>query len=209
VKVKDHYKTLGVGRGATREQILRARNKLLKQHHPDVNPHRELEAKEMTIEIILAAEVLSDAEARAEYDNVYDRVYGRGGLGEAWTWVGGAAGTEDAIVCPACARYNYKSERHYCIFCGAGIGDTPKPFSSPAFHDTVYEQPPVEEYRFASRATLAFAAVASLLAMFILILKVANERFIPGSSEMALVYWGTFSLMIIILSVACFIIFTK
>lgn len=53
-KIKNHYKTLEVSPAASAQEILRARNRLLKSCHPDLNP--ELPgAKEKTIDVVLAA----------------------------------------------------------------------------------------------------------------------------------------------------------
>lgn len=70
-KIKNHYKTLGVSTGASARDILKARNKLLRRHHPDMNQGREDEAKERTIGILMAADVLLDEGSRAEYDRLY------------------------------------------------------------------------------------------------------------------------------------------
>lgn len=197
MKIKDHYRTLGVGRGATTEQILHARNRLLKQHHPDVNPHRAAEAQEMTIDIILAAEVLGDAESRAEYDIVYDRVYGPGGLGEAWQWAG--ADGDGSIICPACGRHNAAEGRDYCIFCGGGIGETPRPFTSPPMNTPFAPPPAPMDARIALKFIVTFIFVAAISGLLACIAIFANRRFEPGSPEMAFVYWAAFSITIVIL----------
>ena len=60
----DHYKTLGVDRRASAEDIKRAFRKLAMQHHPDRGGD-EARFKE----IQAAYDVLSDPQRRAEYDN--------------------------------------------------------------------------------------------------------------------------------------------
>jgi len=63
----DFYKTLGVERNATTEQIKAAYRKLARKHHPDLNPNDE-KAKQSFQAINEANEVLSDPESRKKYD---------------------------------------------------------------------------------------------------------------------------------------------
>ena len=64
---KDYYKTLGVEKTATAEQIKKAYRKLARQHHPDVNPN-DKGAEQKFKEINEANEVLSDPGKRKKYD---------------------------------------------------------------------------------------------------------------------------------------------
>lgn len=70
---KDYYETLGVGRGATQDEVKRAFRRLAMEYHPDRNsePGAETQFKEINE----AYEVLSDAERRATYDR-----FGHAGL---------------------------------------------------------------------------------------------------------------------------------
>ena len=68
VEYKDYYKTLGVPKTATKEDIKKAYRKLARQHHPDVNKSPTAEKKFK--EINEANEVLSDPEKRKRYDTV-------------------------------------------------------------------------------------------------------------------------------------------
>ena len=65
--VKDYYKTLGVSKTASQDEIKRAFRKLARKHHPDVNPG-DPAAEERFKEINEANEVLSDVEKRKKYD---------------------------------------------------------------------------------------------------------------------------------------------
>ena len=67
MEYKDYYKSLGVDKNATPEQIKKAYRKLARQHHPDVNPN-DKGAEQKFKEINEANEVLSDPEKRKKYD---------------------------------------------------------------------------------------------------------------------------------------------
>ncbi len=68
VEYKDYYKTLGVSKNATTEDIKKAYRKLARQYHPDVNKGAESERRFK--EVNEANEVLSDPEKRRRYDQV-------------------------------------------------------------------------------------------------------------------------------------------
>ncbi len=63
----DPYKTLGVARDATAEEIRKAYRKLAKTHHPDLNPGNRA-AEERFKTIASANEILSDPVKRGQYD---------------------------------------------------------------------------------------------------------------------------------------------
>jgi curved DNA-binding protein len=63
----DYYKTLGVAKNASSEDIKKAYRKLARKFHPDVNPN-DKEANKKFQQINEANEVLSDAEKRKKYD---------------------------------------------------------------------------------------------------------------------------------------------
>lgn len=63
----DYYKTLGVAKNASAEDIKKAYRKLARKLHPDVNPN-DKEAHKKFQQINEANEVLSDAEKRKKYD---------------------------------------------------------------------------------------------------------------------------------------------
>ena len=68
----DYYKTLGIDRNATSEQIKKAYRKLARKHHPDLNPN-DTAANKRFQEINEANEVLSDPESRKKYDKYGDQ----------------------------------------------------------------------------------------------------------------------------------------
>jgi len=74
VATTDLYKTLGVARGASADDIKKAYRKLARRDHPDVNPGNK-EAEARFKEISHAYDVLADAEKRKLYDE-----FGQDGL---------------------------------------------------------------------------------------------------------------------------------
>src|SRR3989442_8644705 len=68
VEYKDYYKTLGVPKNATTEDIKKAYRKLARKYHPDVN--KSTGAEKSFKEINEANEVLSDPEKRNRYDTI-------------------------------------------------------------------------------------------------------------------------------------------
>src|ERR1700722_6827005 len=69
VEFKDYYKTLGVPRPASHDDIRKAFRKLARQYHPDVAKDKK-RAEEKFKEINEAYEVLSDPEKRKKYDEL-------------------------------------------------------------------------------------------------------------------------------------------
>src|SRR5687767_5283845 len=78
----DYYKTLGVDRKASQEDIKKAYRKLARQYHPDTN--NDAGAEERFKQISEAYDVLGDPEKRKKYD--------RGGVFGAANPFGGGAG---------------------------------------------------------------------------------------------------------------------
>jgi curved DNA-binding protein len=68
MEFKDYYKTLGVDRKASQDEIKRAYRKLARKYHPDVN--KEPDADSHFKEIGEAYEVLKDPEKRSAYDQL-------------------------------------------------------------------------------------------------------------------------------------------
>jgi DnaJ-class molecular chaperone len=64
---KDPYKTLGLSREASQDDIRKAHRKLVREYHPDANPE-DPRAEGRFKEVQQAYEVLSDEKKRREYD---------------------------------------------------------------------------------------------------------------------------------------------
>lgn len=85
---KDYYKTLGVDRKASTDDIRSAYRKLAMQYHPDKNPG-DKKAEDKFKEINEAYQVLSDDSKRAKYDQLgsaYTNFRGRGGNPTDFQW---------------------------------------------------------------------------------------------------------------------------
>jgi curved DNA-binding protein len=75
MKYKDYYKTLGVARDASADDIKKAYRKLARKYHPDVS--KEAGAEERFKEVSEAYETLRDPEKRAAYDELGTRPQGQ------------------------------------------------------------------------------------------------------------------------------------
>jgi curved DNA-binding protein len=69
MEYKDYYKSLGVDKSASQDEIRKAFRKLAVKYHPDKNPG-DKKAEEKFKEINEANEVLSDPEKRKKYDQL-------------------------------------------------------------------------------------------------------------------------------------------
>ncbi|MDR9396367.1 DnaJ C-terminal domain-containing protein [Pontimonas sp.] len=88
---KDFYAILGVSKDASDAEIKKVYRKLARENHPDSNPG-DSKAEQRFKEISEAYSVLSDAETRAEYDQI--RAMAQGGP-RFTAGGGGASGFED------------------------------------------------------------------------------------------------------------------
>ena len=66
---KDYYKTLGIGKEASSDEIKKAFRQLARKYHPDLN-HNNKESEEKFKEINEAFQVLGDEKKKNQYDNV-------------------------------------------------------------------------------------------------------------------------------------------
>ena len=77
--VKDYYKSLGVDKNATQDEIKSAYRKLAKQYHPDLHPGDDAAAEKFK-EVNEAYSVVGDPEKRARYDRGEMDMDGAGGF---------------------------------------------------------------------------------------------------------------------------------
>jgi len=92
----DYYKTLGVSREASSDEIRKAYKKLARRYHPDVKPD-DKEAADKFKQIQEAYSVLGDSEKREQYDRYGAAFEGvvRGPHGGTWTTDSRGAGPID------------------------------------------------------------------------------------------------------------------
>ncbi len=84
---EDYYKTLGVGRDASPEDILKAYRDLARKYHPDLNPENE-QAKEKFQQVQNAFDVLNDTKKREMFDR-YGSDFEAAGAAAGPAWQGG------------------------------------------------------------------------------------------------------------------------
>lgn len=96
MEFKDYYKTLGVEKTASKEEIKKAYRKLAQKFHPDMNQNNK-ESEEKFKEISEAYEVLKDKDRRSKYDNLgsrYSQHQQSGGMKNDFDWSDWFAGQQ-------------------------------------------------------------------------------------------------------------------
>src|SRR5262249_58221833 len=89
---EDYYKTLGVKRSATQEEIRKAYRRLARRYHPDLNPG-DKSSEEKFKHLSEAYDILSDPKKREVYDkfgtysdNIREAARGTPGAGFDFDW---------------------------------------------------------------------------------------------------------------------------
>jgi len=80
---KDYYQTLGIEKGATKEQVKKAYKTLAKKYHPDLN--KESDAEDKFKEINEAVGVLGDDSKRQQYDQFGSDYFKQAGGGSGFS----------------------------------------------------------------------------------------------------------------------------
>src|SRR5215213_8863381 len=89
----DYYKTLGVEKKASQDDIKKAYRKLARQYHPDTN--KDTGAEDRFKEVSEAYDVLSDPDKRKRYDRGGMNPFGGGSpFGAGGTGAGGATAAD-------------------------------------------------------------------------------------------------------------------
>lgn len=91
---RDYYEVLGVGKDASENEIKKAYRALARKYHPDANkddPNAADKFKEATE----AYQVLSDAEKRAQYDQMGHAAFAQGQGGQGFDFSGFGGGLDD------------------------------------------------------------------------------------------------------------------
>ena len=89
VEFRDYYKTLGVAKTASADEIKKAFRKLARQHHPDLAQDKKA-AEEKFKEAAEAYDVLSNPEKKQRYDQ-----FGHAGMGGGSGFGGGGFSMDD------------------------------------------------------------------------------------------------------------------
>jgi DnaJ-class molecular chaperone len=89
----DPYKTLGVEKNTSPEEIKKVYRKLARKYHPDLNPNNK-QAEAKFKELSEAYDILSDPEKKNEYDNLGKEDFYQKGFGGAG-YQGPSFGTDD------------------------------------------------------------------------------------------------------------------
>lgn len=94
---EDYYKTLGLSRSASADDVQKAYRELARKYHPDLNPDDKT-AKKKFQEVQQAFEVLNDASKRELYDRYgssFEQMRGGPGGPQGGAWGGGSVPPDD------------------------------------------------------------------------------------------------------------------
>src|SRR5580704_16073132 len=107
----DFYKTLGVGRNASAEEIRKAYKKLARKYHPDVRPG-DKDAADQFKKVQQAYSVLGDAEKRVQFDRFGHASNGghSGPYRTAWATGGNVRPWRAVRRCPKRRRHRIRSD---------------------------------------------------------------------------------------------------
>ena len=94
MEYKDYYKTLGVNKDASADEIKKQYRRLARKYHPDVS--KEANAEEKFKEVKEAYEVLKDTEKRQAYDQLGAQPQGAGGFQPPPGWTFNQGGDSSA-----------------------------------------------------------------------------------------------------------------
>ena len=136
---KDYYDILGVSKNATDDEIKKAYRRLARKYHPDLNKDNPKAAEEKFKEVNEAYHVLSDADKRAQYDQLGHDAFqqaSRGGAGDVRgageEWAAPAPGASaDSARADSTARASTSAASIWVTFStcspAAAVGETMAP----------------------------------------------------------------------------------
>jgi curved DNA-binding protein len=120
VKFQDYYATLGVERGASRDEIQRAYRKLARKHHPDID--KSPGATQRFAQINEAHEVLIDPEKRKRYDALGSRWKDGEEFRPPPEWEASSAGSRGRATSGGFEAFDFEAPEGFSSFFEAFFG---------------------------------------------------------------------------------------